>query len=53
MLAGQPRRNDLDGRGPLSEENLVKFCDFFLRCCDDQIRFMDSVLRLSELERRD
>jgi Fic family protein len=25
-----PRRNDLDGRGNLSNEGLVKFCDFFL-----------------------
>ncbi len=51
-LADQPRRNDLDGRGPLSEENLIEFCTYFLRCCDDQIQFMGSVLKLSELERR-
>lgn len=51
-LADQPRRNDLDGRGPLSEENLIGFCAFFLRCCDDQIQFMDGVLKLRELERR-
>lgn len=51
-MADQPRRNDYDGRGPLSEENLLKFCTFFLRCCDDQIRFMDSMLQLGELEKR-
>lgn len=51
-LADQPRRNDLDGRGPLSEENLIGFCVFFLGCCEDQIQFMDSVLKLTELERR-
>jgi Fic family protein len=51
-LADQPRRNDFDGRGPLSEENLLKFCTFFLHCCDDQIRFMGSMLQLNELERR-
>lgn len=51
-LADQPRRHDLDGRGPLSEENLIEFCTFFLRCCEDQIRYMDSVLKLTELERR-
>lgn len=51
-LADRPRRNDLDGRGPLSEESLVEFCAFFLRCCEDQIRFMDGVLNLIELERR-
>lgn len=51
-LADQPRRNDFDGRGPLSEECLLKFCTFFLRCCDDQIGFMSGMLQLSELERR-
>ena len=51
-LADMGRRNDLDGRGPLSEENLTRFCEFFLRCCADQIGFMDEKLKLSELERR-
>lgn len=51
-LADMERRNDLDGRGPLSEENLVRFCEFFLECCADQIRFMEERLRLGELERR-
>lgn len=50
--ADLPRRNDLDGRGPLSEEELLGFCAYFLRCCDDQIRFMDGVLRLEDLRRR-
>ncbi len=51
-LADQERWNDLDGRGPLSEDNLLKFCTFFLRCCDDQIRFMHEMLQLGALERR-
>lgn len=50
--ADQERRNDLDGRGPLSEENLIKFCAFFLGCCQDQIRYMDGQLKLDGLERR-
>lgn len=50
--ADQDRRNDLDGRGPLSEETLVKFCTFFLDCCKDQIRYMDETLKLEEVERR-
>jgi Fic family protein len=50
--ADLPRRNDLDGRGPLSEENLTKFCAFFLECCLDQIRYMADRLKLEELERR-
>lgn len=51
-LADRPRRNSLDGRGPLSEEDLLAFCTYFLRCCDDQISFMNDKLQLNELERR-
>lgn len=50
--ADLPRRNDLDGRGPLSEEELLGFCAYFLRCCDDQIGFMDGALKLSGLRSR-
>ena len=50
--ADLPRRNDLDGRGPLTEEGLIEFCVFFLRCCADQIQFMDGVLELKEFSRR-
>lgn len=38
--ADMPRRNDLDGRGNLSQEELVKFVDYFLTCCLDQVTFM-------------
>lgn len=38
--ADLPRRNDLDGRGQLSQEELVKFADFFLDVCLDQVRYM-------------
>lgn len=51
-LADRPRRNDLDGRGPLSEEDLVAFCEYFLGCCLDQVRFMADKLALAGLERR-
>jgi Fic family protein len=51
-LADQTRRNDLDGRGPLSEENLLLFCTYFLRACVDQLQFMESILELHHLERR-
>src|SRR5713226_8733642 len=34
------RRNDLDGRGPLSQEELVAFARYFLEICLDQVRFM-------------
>ncbi|MFI5304577.1 MAG: Fic family protein [Nitrospiria bacterium] len=52
FLADQSRRSDLDGRGPLSEENLIKFCTFFLKCCEDQIHYMGNLLKLEELKRR-
>jgi len=51
-LADQPRRYDFDGRGPLSEENLVAFCKYFLRACVDQLKFMESILELGHLEKR-
>ena len=47
-----PRRNDLDGRGPLSEEALADFTRFFLETCIDQVDFMASLLQPSELLRR-
>ena len=38
----QTRRNDLDGRGNLSEENLTAFTHFFLRTSIDQVVFMEA-----------
>ncbi len=46
-MADRPRRNSYDGRGPLSEEDLVAFCKFFLNGCLDQIRFMKQSLSLN------
>src|SRR5262249_34875078 len=46
------RRNDLDGRGNLSEETVVEFTHFFLDICLDQIEFMESLMRPSELRAR-
>lgn len=51
-LADQPRRHDFDGRGPLSEENLVLFCKYFLGECIDQLKFMDSILELHHFDKR-
>jgi Fic family protein len=48
----QPRRNDLDGRGNLSEEALVTFTRFFLEVCIDQVKFMESLMRPDELRAR-
>jgi hypothetical protein len=46
------RRNDLDGRGNLSEEALAGFTDFFLRTCLDQVDFMESLMQPDRLRAR-
>jgi Fic family protein len=46
------RRNDLDGRGNLSEESLVEFTHFFLDICLDQIDFMEGLMRPRDLRAR-
>ena len=48
----QTRRNDLDGRGNLSEENLTAFTRFFLDTCLDQVSFMQDLLRPDQLRGR-
>jgi Uncharacterized conserved protein len=50
--ADAPRRNDLDGRGNLSNEGLVKFCRFFLEVCRDQVDYMGTLLQLDGLVER-
>jgi Fic family protein len=54
LLSGcdAPRRNDLDGRGTLSEEALADFTAFFLEMCLDQIHFMERLLEPSQLRAR-
>ncbi|MGB8931372.1 MAG: Fic family protein [Anaeromyxobacteraceae bacterium] len=47
-----PRRNDLDGRGTLSEEELAKFTAFFLETCIDQVAFMESLVEPERLRAR-
>jgi Fic family protein len=46
------RRNDLDGRGNLSEEALAGFTDFFLRTCIDQVEFMEGLMQPDRLRAR-
>ncbi|MGA8028055.1 MAG: Fic family protein [Bryobacteraceae bacterium] len=48
----QPRRNDLDGRGTLSEEALAEFTRFFLSVCIDQVSFMEGLVRPDRLRAR-
>jgi Fic family protein len=47
-----PRRNDLDGRGTLSEEALAEFTRFFLTVCIDQVDFMESLVQPDRLRTR-
>lgn len=46
------RRNDLDGRGHLSQETLSSFTQFFLERCIDQVRFMRGLMQPDELRAR-
>jgi Fic family protein len=46
------RRNDLDGRGNLSEEALADFTRFFLETCIDQINFMEKLMQPDLLRTR-
>ena len=48
----QTRRNDLDGRGNLSEENLSEFTRFFLTACIDQVTFMERLMQPDQLRAR-
>lgn len=47
-----PRRNDLDGRGSLSEEALAEFTRYFLIVCCDQVDFMESLVQPDRLRTR-
>ena len=47
-----PRRNDLDGRGHLSEEALAEFTNFFMTTCIDQVNFMEELVQPERLRDR-
>src|SRR5262249_28155794 len=47
-----PRRNDLDGRGALSEEALARFVNFFISMCIDQVEFMEGLMQPDKLRTR-
>jgi len=47
-----PRRNDLDGRGNLTEEGLASFTHFFLETCLDQVKFMEGLVQPDKLRNR-
>ena len=52
MACDVERRNDLDGRGHLSEDALVEFTRFFLSICIDQIDFMEGLVQPDRLRDR-
>ena len=52
MNCDAERRNDLDGRGNLSQEALAEFTDFFLRTCLDQVKFMEQLVQPDKLRNR-
>jgi len=52
VACGAPRRNDLDGRGQLSEEALADFTRFFLDTCIDQVQFMNELMQSDRLRDR-
>jgi len=52
MACDLPRRNDLDGRGTLSEEALAEFTQFFLTTCIDQVDFMEKLVQPARLRDR-
>jgi len=47
-----PRQGDHDGRGLLSEQSLVEFCDFMLDTALDQIDYISNLLQLDQLRTR-
>lgn len=46
------RRNDLNGRGNLSQESLYAFTRFFLETCIDQVSFMEKLMQPDQLRTR-
>jgi Fic family protein len=52
MGADDWRQGDWDGRGSLSERGLIQFCEFFLKTCLDQVKFMSTLLEPSSLQGR-
>ena len=52
MACDARRRNDLDGRGHLSEEGLAAFTQFFLTTCIDQVDFMEGLVQSDRLRHR-
>jgi len=47
-----PRQGDLDGRGELSQQTLLEFCDYMLDTALDQVRYIGDLLELEGMYAR-
>jgi Fic family protein len=50
--ADEPRAGDLDGRGNLSENGLLRWIEYVLDLCLDQVEFMTGLLSLDAMKNR-
>ncbi len=50
--ADSPRQGDYDGRGALSEQGLLKVCDYLLDVAIDQVTYMSGLLELGGMRER-
>lgn len=50
--ADEPRAGDLDGRGNLTEGGLLRWTDYVLKLCLDQVSFMSGLLSLEGMKDR-
>lgn len=50
--ADQPRKGDLDGRGQLSDDGLLKFTKYFIETALDQVKYFSSLLEPHKLNQR-
>ena len=50
--ADEPRAGDLDGRGNLTEDGLIRWIDYVLGLCSDQVDFMAGLLSLDAMKDR-
>lgn len=50
--ADRDRQGNHEGRGVLSEQGLVKFIEFFMQICLDQVKFMGIMLDIAAFEAR-
>lgn len=50
--ADMPQQGQTDGRGPLSEKGLTRFCKFVLESAVDQVEYVSGLLDLQSMKRR-